>query len=774
MRSLEKRTYGGVHTGEHAFTAPVRKVVRAVALYMTLTAAASSVAAAPRGGRDAPSVTGQSDVTEPVRQLAKETGMTGTATTRPPNRLSRATSPYLLQHAHNPVDWWEWCPEALAHAAAQDKPIFLSIGYSACHWCHVMAHESFESEEIAALLNAHFVSIKVDREERPDLDELYMAYTQASTGHGGWPMSVWLTPDGTPFYAGTYYTPAQLSAILTELARLWQEDRGQLTARKDDVRNFYERWAAEANTNTGSTTISRELIDLTAENLVQYFDPKLGGISSQGNKFPPSMTLELFLRVHRRTDNPDLLQAVKVTLDHMARGGIYDHLGGGICRYSTDPEWLVPHFEKMLYDQAQVSSIYLDAYQYTRKQDYADVARDIFAYVLTDLQAPEGGFYSSRDADSEGLEGAYYIWTRAEIEALLGPEEAELFCTVYGVTEQGNWFERLGHAPSGPKNILHLPLPLATYAEKHNLDLEKLRPRLAVARTRLLAARARRVPPGLDDKILTAWNGLMIASLAKGAQVLNEPKYAAEAARAADFILANLRRDGRLLRTYRAGDARLTAYLDDYAFFIEGLLNLYEATFERRWLDEAVALNEVLTRHYYDLRDGAYFFTANDAERLITRSKSPQDNALPSGNSVQALNLLRLAALYEREEYRAQAESIFRVCAPRLERTVGGFDRLLCAADFYTNAPVQIAVIGSPGRADTQELVRAVHRQYLPNKVIIHGPDPEPAPAAKDTPPLLVGRGSVNGTATAYVCVNRTCRPPTTDPKELARLLHAR
>ena len=698
--------------------------------------------------------------------------MTGTATTRAPNRLRHATSPYLLQHAHNPVDWWEWCPEALARAQEQDKPIFLSIGYSACHWCHVMAHESFESEEIAALLNHHFVSIKVDREERPDLDELYMAYTQASTGHGGWPMSVWLLPDGTPFYAGTYYTPAQFSAILTELARLWKEDRQQLSARKDDVRDFYERWSGQTGTDT--TSISRELIDRAAETLVQYFDPDLGGISSQGNKFPPSMTLELFLRVHRRTGNPELLQAVEVTLDHLARGGIYDHLGGGICRYSTDPRWLVPHFEKMLYDQAQVSSIYLDAHQHTGKQTYADVARDIFAYVLTDLQAPEGGFYSSRDADSEGLEGAFYIWTRQEIESLLGPEEAELFCAVYGVTEEGNWFDRLGHAPTGPKNILHLPVPLETYAETNNLDLEKLRPRLSAARAKLLSARANRVAPGLDDKILTAWNGLMIASLAKGAQVLDEPKYAQEAARAADFILKNLRRDGRLLRTYRQGDARLTAYLDDYAFFIEGLLNLYEATYERRWLSEAVALNETLTRYYYDPRDGAYFFTASDAERLIARSKSPQDGALPSGNSVQALNLLRLATLFDRQDYREQAESIFSAFAPRLERAVGGFDRLLCAADFHTDTPWEIALIGTPARADTAELVRVIHRRYLPNKVVVHTAGPEPASPGQGVPPLLRGRGAVNGAATAYVCVNHTCRPPVTNPAELAKLLDAR
>ncbi len=691
--------------------------------------------------------------------------MTSHADGKRANRLVHATSPYLLQHAHNPVDWHEWGEEAFAKAKREDKPVFLSIGYSACHWCHVMAHESFESAEVAAVLNEHFVSIKVDREERPDIDEIYMAYTQATTGGGGWPMSVWLTPDGTPFHAGTYFPRAQFLGILGGISKSWNSNRDQITDGADGARDFFSRWAASPSPAKG--VITRQTVDKTAAQIARYFDRALGGMRSSSNKFPPSMAMDLLLRVYHRTGNAELFEAVEITLDHMARGGIYDHIGGGICRYSTDREWLVPHFEKMLYDQALVSAIYLDAFQVTRKPLYGSVAADIFDYVLTDLQSPGGGFYSSRDADSGGLEGAYYIWTVEEVHKLLGEQDGNLFCAYYDVTETGNWFESRGHAPPGPKNILHISKPPAAFAKVHGLEVGDLTGRILTWREKLLAVRAKRTAPGLDDKILTGWNGLMIASLAKGARVLNEPKYAEAAATAADFLLNNLRRDGRLLRTYRKGQARLTGYLNDYAFFVEGLINLYEATFERRWLAEAVALTDTAIEYYYDGKNGAFFFTADDAGKLIARSKQPHDGAIPSGNSIQAMNLLRLAILSDRKEYHVKAESIFRAFAPQVERSPGAFERLLCAADFYHDRVKEIAIIGDPASADTAALVRTVYDRYLPNKLVAGAADLEPDPVT----PLLEGKTRMRGESTAYVCENYRCKLPVTSSEDLAKQL---
>ncbi len=688
---------------------------------------------------------------------------------RPANRLSKATSPYLLQHANNPVDWYEWGEEASSKARQEDKPIFLSIGYAACHWCHVMEHESFEDEEVAALLNEHFISVKVDREERPDIDEIYMAYTQALTRHGGWPMSVWLSPDGSPFHAGTYFPRAQFLQVLRSIAETWANDRERITSGGAAARAFFARWSAAPPAAQG--VISRDSIDQTARTLASHFDRARGGISGGGTtKFPPSMALDLMLRVHRRTGDADLFEAAKVTLDQMARGGIYDHLGGGICRYSTDVDWLVPHFEKMLYDQALVSAIYLDGSLAAREPWYASVAADIFDYVLTDLRGAEGAFYSSRDADSEGLEGKFYIWTLEEVRAVLGEEDARLFCAYYDVTETGNWFERFGHAPPGPKNILRITKPPDVFAKMHNLDVSELQRRLGDWRGKMLAARAKRTPPGLDDKILTGWNGLMIASLARGAQVLNEPRFAQAAADAADFLLKNLTRDGRLLRTYRKGEARLTGYLSDYAFFVEGLLNLYEATFEQRWLDSAQSLTDLSIRYYFDEKDGAFFYTASDAEKLIARSKQPMDNAIPSGNSVHALNLLRLAILLDRKDYRTKAESIFRAFAPLAEQSPAAFERLLCAADFYHDRVKEIVIVGDRADSETRAMLRTVFDRYLPHKVVVWAADAQENPPL----PLLRGKSRKEGKPTAYVCENYNCQLPVTSADALARQLDGR
>lgn len=770
-------------------------------------------------------------IASPPALAEEDSSMKGQAQTeaRPGNRLAKATSPYLLQHAGNPVDWYEWGEEAFAKAKAEDKPIFLSIGYAACHWCHVMEHESFEQGDVAGVLNEHFVSIKVDREERPDIDELYMAYTQAATGHGGWPMSVWLTPDGTPFHAGTYFPKEHFIGINKEIARMWGAQRDEILKGAGGAKKFFAQWAAAKPAADGVIPI--EAVNETAMVLARHFDKSLGGMSGGGtNKFPPSMAMDLMLRVHRRTGKAELAEAVDVTLDHMARGGIYDHLGGGICRYSTDPDWLVPHFEKMLYDQAMVSAIYLDGFLALKKPQYAAVARDIFEYVLHDLRSPEGGLYSSRDADSEGLEGKFYLWTVEEVVSVLGEADGRLFCKYYDVTERGNWFERMGHAPPGPKNILRVTKSPEVFARMENIDVDGFKKKLEEWRERMREARSRRVAPGLDDKILTDWNGLMIASLAKGAAILDEPKYAEAAGRAAEFILTKMQKDGRLLRTYRGGEARLMATLSDYAFLIEGLINLYEATFERRWLDEAERLTDLSIRYYYDDKDGAFYFTASDAEKLLVRSKHPHDSAIPSGNSVHALNLQRLAILLGRKDYRAKAESIFRAFGGQAVESPGAFERLMCAADFHHDKVMEIAIMGVvpiPSRAATvkahsaaataiaigaaeppvstatwndnpdtddpgagtwgregeaparaigrtveaeegRALLRAVYGVYLPNKVVAGAAEK----VLDQRIPLLAGKGPIGGKAAAYVCQEYRCQRPVTSAAELMKQLN--
>jgi len=711
---------------------------------------------------------GASNQTDPPpNQTRKEPDVHAETNFKHTNRLIDATSPYLLQHAHNPVDWHEWGQEAFALAAKEDKPIFLSIGYSACHWCHVMEHESFEDEQVAAVMNEKFVNIKVDREERPDVDEIYMHVTQVmNRGHGGWPMSVFLTPDRKPIFAGTYFPKAQFLQLLSRIDEVWTTQREDIEKQGDQLYEVVKQWANSAERDESIPDL--DTVDAAATLLARHFDRSRGGFKSDGNKFPPSMTMELMLRVYRRGGDPSLLEAVEITLDNMARGGIYDHLGGGICRYSTDPEWLVPHFEKMLYDQALVSGIYIHAFQITGDRRYGDVAADIFNYVLSDLQSDEGGFYSTRDADSEGLEGAFYIWTVPQVREVLGEADAKLFCKYYDVTESGNWFESLGHAPKGPKNILRVTESPETFAKLNDLTVEALNEKLDEWRSKMLAARSERVAPGLDDKILTAWNGLMIASLAEGAAALDEPRYAKAAARAADFVLTQMRRDGRLLRTYRGGTARLTGYLSDYAFMIDGLLNLYEATSDPRWLKESVSLSDVLIEHYFDETGGGFFFTADDAEELIARTKNPRDGAIPSGNSVAAEDFIRLARLLDRDDYREKSRSIFQAFGTSMMRNPSSFDRLLCALDAYHDKAVEIAIVGDPAAETTQALLAEVFSRYLPNKILAVSDSAQPSDYWIA---LLRGKSAQNGAATAYVCENYACKKPVTEAKPLAELL---
>jgi len=715
------------------------------------------------------------------------------------NQLVHETSPYLLQHAHNPVNWRPWGTEALRLAREQNKPIFLSIGYAACHWCHVMEHESFEDEAVAALLNEHFVSVKVDREERPDLDEIYMNATILFTnGHGGWPMSVWLTPDGQPFYAGTYFSPVDaygrpgFKTVLNHLAQLWKESGPELAADAGKVTKILAGMQAPSPAGI----LPPDILSEAARRMAGVFDARRGGVSSGPNKFPPSMAMDLLLREHRKSGDRYPLSMVEITLEAMSRGGIYDHLGGGIHRYSTDPQWLVPHFEKMLYDQALVSSIYLDGYAATARAEFAATARGIFDYVLRNLRSDAGGLYSTEDADSEGMEGKFYIWTLDEIEQILG-DDARLFAARYDVTEHGNW-DHPGdaHVPAGPKNILRIVRSIEDAAREARVKpdgpsgINNVEQRLDAARRKLFAEREKRVHPGLDDKILAAWNGLMIASLAKGSAVLGEPRYYDAASHAAEFVLSRMQKDGRLLRSFRNGRAHLMAYLDDHAFLIDALLALYEASGLLRWLDEAARLMAIALEFYWDDEQGGFFFTASDHERLIIRSKLASDSAIPSGNSVMVMNLLRLGVLlgradfgkpdfgkpdFGKEDFRDKAGRTLALYGGNAAQSAFGHERMLAGLDAWHEGFQEIALVGDLQSPLAKQLLRVVHESYIPNKVVaLLDPSWPDAAAIAARIPLLAGKQPVHGQPTAFVCRDYACQSPTSDPATLRQQLGLR
>lgn len=707
------------------------------------------------------------------------------------NRLSHSASPYLLQHQSNPVEWYEWGPEALDRAQREDRPIFLSIGYAACHWCHVMAHESFENLAIAEVLNRLFVNIKVDREERPDLDEIYMQATMIiNDGQGGWPMSVWLTPDLKPFFAGTYFPPESrwgrpgFGDLCERIGHLWREKREQLSEDAGKLADLVQDQLSSQG--HGAAQFTSAAIDRTVDLLTRAFDAEQGGLPSGGtNKFPPSMAMDLMLRSAVRrgypkfpqsgraavgdTETARIVERVETTLDHMSRGGIYDHLAGGIARYSTDRAWLVPHFEKMLYDQALVSRIYVDAWQLTRKPRYAATACGIFDYVLADLQHAEGGFFSARDADSEGEEGKYYVWTKREIVDALGETDAAIFCSHYGVSDAGNWQDP--HAPAVVKNILHMPRDLAASAALHRIAVEELETRLKAMRTQLLQVRSQRVPPLLDDKILCEWNGLMIASLARGGAALGQARYVHAAERAGSFLLENQQEGGRLSRSWRNGRRLEAAFLSDYACVIEGLIELYEATFERRWLDAALVLNDTLIADFADRRNGGFYNTSRGHERLIARSKSVRDSAVPSGNSVQLMNLLRLSALTGDPTMRVLAEQSMNCFAAEVLAQPGIGERFLQAVCFALEGAVELAIVGRASDVRTTELLRAARTSYLPNRVIMLL-DPS-RPADSPSSPLLEGRTMVTDAPAAYVCRAYSCQRPVTTADDLLKALNA-
>ncbi len=680
------------------------------------------------------------------------------------NHLIDETSPYLLQHAHNPVEWYPWSEEALRRAREENKPILLSIGYSACHWCHVMEHESFENEAIARLMNENFINIKVDREERPDLDQIYMNAVQMMTRHGGWPMTVFLTPDAVPFYGGTYFPPEDrynmpgFPRVLMGVAETYQTRGDEVKQTAASMLDELRRMDATAETNE---TLSVAILDAAASGIARNYDEENGGFGT-APKFPAAMNLEFLLRFVHRTNELAALEIVEKTCRKMAMGGMYDQLGGGFHRYSTDAAWLVPHFEKMLYDNALLSRLYLHVYQKTNDEFYRRIAEETFAYVAREMTNEQGGFYSTQDADSEGYEGKFFVWTPQEIINILGAEDGRLFSDYYDVTEAGN-FEGV--------NILHVSRSVKDTAKAAGVLVERLTEALERGRRELFAAREKRVKPARDEKILTAWNGLMLASFAEAAAILERDDYLNIARRNAEFVLDNLRRDGLLLRTYKDGQAKLNAYLDDYAFYADGLLALYEASGEVRWLEEAQAIADTMLREFWDEQAGGFFYTGKSHEELIVRSKDYFDNATPSGNNVAADVLLRLSVLTGNDDYRQRAETVLRILGEPLMRYPSAFGRALCALDFHLSSPKEIVIIGERDGADTRQLTREVWKRFLPNKIVAQAIEHDER--ATQLVPQLRERTKLDGMATAYVCEHYSCRAPVTTAEELSAQLEA-
>ena len=675
-----------------------------------------------------------------------------------PNRLIDETSPYLLQHARNPVDWFPWDDEAFSRAASENKPVFLSVGYSACHWCHVMERESFEDDEVAAFLNEHFISVKVDREERPDLDAIYMNAVMAMTGHGGWPMSVFLTPDARPFFGGTYWPPRQKRGmpgfldILRNLLHAWRERRDEVDRAAGDLVRAIQ---AMGQPDGEPQSLEADVLGSSARQLLQEADRRYGGFG-HAPKFPHAMDLRVLLRAAERFDYRDALDVVTLTLDKMARGGLYDQLGGGFHRYSTDAYWLVPHFEKMLYDQALLVPAFLEAYQATGRTDFAKVARDTLAYVVREMTSPEGGFYSTQDADSEGEEGKFFVWSKQEIESLLDDEEVRLFTYCYDVTDGGNW---------EGTNILNRPKSPDEAAAALHVSLVDLEGRLTVAREKLFRARLERTAPARDEKVLVSWNGMMIAAFAQAAVVLDDPALAEHARRAADFLLTNLRDDrGRLLHTSKDGQAKLAAYLDDYAALADGLTELYQATGEARWLDAALELTDQMIDRFADPA-GGFYYTASDHEELIVRQRDTQDSATPSGNSLAATALAKLARLTTRGDLEDAAAAVLKSMSTQILRAPMASGQALIALDFLLGPTREIVFVGD--EESLQPLRRAVYDDFVPNKIVASRPAEiadHDLPSSLQT--LLQGKSAPSGIA-AYVCENGVCHAPVTTPEEV-------
>lgn len=682
-----------------------------------------------------------------------------------PNRLIQEKSPYLLQHAYNPVDWYPWGDEAFERARREDKPVFLSIGYSTCHWCHVMEHESFEDEEVAQLMNEAFVSIKLDREERPDIDNIFMTACQMVTGSGGWPLTVVLTPDRLPFFITTYipkhgrFGRSGMMDLVPRLSEVWQARREDVVKSAEQIAEaLREKRPVEAGGDPGESDLN-----LAMEQLAQRFDPVHGGFGS-APKFPTPHQLLFLLRYWKRTGHPRSLEMVEKTLQSMRLGGVYDQLGFGFHRYSTDRQWLVPHFEKMLYDQAMLAMACTDACQAGGKAEFMDTAREIFTYVMRDMTSPEGAFFSAEDADSEGEEGKFYVWSTGELRAILPAEDARFAVTLFNANDRGNFIDQVtGESPG--TNILHMDSLFyrLTPAEKDKYE---------AIRRKLFEAREKRIHPHKDDKVLTDWNGLMIAALARAARAFDAPEYAEAARRAAQFLLGRMRKtDGSLLHRFREGDAALPAHVDDYAFLVWGLIELYQATFEENWLESALELNAHLLAHFWDEKEGGFYFTADNGEPLLARMKEVYDGAVPSGNSVALWNLLRLSRMTGDVSLEEKASLLARAFSSQIRNIPFAHAQFLVGADFAIGPSYEVVISGERHSPGVSEMIRALHSGYRPNCVLIFRPEGEDSPRISAIAPFTLHQKSVDGKATAYVCRSGQCRTPVTTVEEMLKAL---
>ncbi len=694
------------------------------------------------------------------------------STSKYQNRLRFEKSPYLLQHADNPVDWYPWGEEAFKKAEKEDKPIFLSIGYSTCHWCHVMEHESFEDEEVARLMNELFVSIKVDREERPDIDNLYMTVCQMMTGGGGWPLTIIMTPDKKPFYAATYIPKTDrfgrtgMVNLIPRVRDLWENRHDEILGSANKVADFLKN---STKVKPGEK-LDKSTLKSAYTELLKRFDKNNGGFGN-APKFPTPHNLLFLLRYWKRYNDEMALEMVEKTLKAMRNGGIYDHIGFGFHRYSTDSGWLVPHFEKMLYDQALLAIAYIEAFQATKRKEYKETAQEILTYVLRDMTSKAGGFYSAEDADSEGVEGKFYLWTIEEIESVLDKRETELATKVFNLNVSGNFKEQAGHTKAD-SNIFHIKKSVGEIANEIDMPEKEIKSMLETIRLKLFKEREKRVHPLKDDKILTDWNGLMIVAFAKGAQVFEEPEYIKAAREAVDFILKNMRIDnGRLLHRYRDGEARIRATLDDYAFFIWGLIELYETTFGTSYLKAASELNKDLIEHFWDKINGGFYLIADDGEDLLARQKDIYDGAVPSGNSVAMLNLIRLGHMTADHELEEHAERIGKAFSVNVNNSPSAHTLLMVSLDFAAGPSYEVVIAGRSDAEDTKAMLKALRTNFIPNKAVLFHPIEKESPEILKLANFMKYQKGIDGRATAYVCLNYSCKSPTTDIEKMLKLL---
>ncbi len=688
------------------------------------------------------------------------------------NQLRNEKSPYLLQHANNPVNWHPWGKEAFEQAKKEKKPIFLSIGYSTCHWCHVMAHESFEDDEVAKILNDHFISIKVDREERPDIDKIYMDICQIMTGAGGWPLTIIMDSEKIPFFAGTYIPKSNafqrmgMLQLLPRIIELWNNKQYELQNTADEILLNLKLQSREKK----EQNLDKNLLKVTYEQLLNRYDEENGGFSV-APKFPTPHNLFFLLRYWKRYQVVKSLEMVEKTLQKMRMGGIYDHLGFGFARYSTDATWLVPHYEKMLYDQALIALAYLETYQITKKKEYRQTAREIFEYVIRDMTSSLGGFYSAEDADSEGEEGKFYLWSLNELEKFLTKDELEFIINVYNLKESGNFVEQMTGKPNGT-NILHLKKSLKNLSEENKLEMQDFFERLDSIRIKIFNEREKRIHPSKDDKILTDWNGLMIVALARGSIILQDAKFSEIAERAMKFLLENMiNKDGRLLHRYRDGEASIHAFIDDYAFLIWGLLELYEATFNPKYLKLAYKHNEDFLSHFWDEKSGGFFFSADDSEELLVRSKEIYDGAIPSGNSVAMLNLLKLGTIKGDLDLIKKANTLLKSFSNNITSIPSAHTFLMSSMDYQIGPYYLIVIAGNSKSNDTFSMLNSLKERFLPNVVLIFNPSDKDMIELFQISEVIKNQVSINDMATAYVCFDYSCKDPLTNIDDLLTLI---